>query len=106
MDLLHKNSTWELVHLPPSRKALACKWIYKLKVTNSASKPRHKERLVVEGFKQQEGVAFDEIFLLVVKMTTLQCIFSLAARLDMELVQMDVKIVFLHGDLQQEIYMQ
>ena len=41
LDLLHKNSTWDLVDLPPDRKALPCKWIYKLKVINSASEPRY-----------------------------------------------------------------
>ena len=62
MDSLHKNSTWELVHLLASKRTLPCKWIYKLKVTDSASKPRYKARLVAKGFRQQEGVNFEEIF--------------------------------------------
>ena len=106
MDSLHKNSTWELVHLPVGKRSLPCKWIYKLKVTDSASKPRYKARLVAKGFRQQEGIDFEEIFSPVVKMTTLRCVLALAAQFDMELVQMDVKTVFLHGDLQEEIYMQ
>ena len=60
MDSLHKNSTWELVHLLASKRFLPCKWIYKLKVIDSASKPRYKARLVAKGFKQQEGVDFLE----------------------------------------------
>ena len=106
MDSLHKNSTWELVNLPTSKRILLCKWVYKMKVTDSASKPRYKARLVAKGFKQQEGIDFEEIFSPVVKMTTLRCVLALAAQMDMELVQMDVKIAFLHGDLQEEIYMQ
>ena len=99
MDLLRKNSTWKLVHLH-GKRILPCKWIYKLKViADSASKPRYKARLVIEGFKQQEGVDFEEIFSPVVKMTTLQCVLALGAQMDMDLVQMDVKISFLHGDL-------
>ena len=70
-----------------------------MKVTDSASKPRYKARLVAKGFRQQEGVDFEEIFSPVVKMTTLRCVLALAAQFDMELVQMDVKTTFLHGDL-------
>ena len=61
---------------------------------------------MAKGFRQQEGVDFDEIFSPVVKMTTLRCVLALAAHMDMDLVQMDVKTAFLHGDLQEEIYMQ
>ena len=102
MDLLYKNSTWELVHLPAGKRILPCKWIYKQKVTDSASKPIYKARLVAKGFKQQEGVDFEEIFSPVVKMTTLRCVLALVAQQDMELVQMDVKTAFLHGDLREE----
>ena len=61
---------------------------------------------MAKGFRKQEGTDFEGIFSLVVTMTTLQCVVALVAQLDMKLVQMDVKIVFLHGDLQEEIYMQ
>ena len=106
MDSLRKNSTWELVHLPDGKRALSCKWVYKLKVTANDGKPKYKARLVAKGFTQQQGVDFEVIFSPVVKMTTLRCVLALAARKDMELVQMDVKTTFLHGDLQEEIYMQ
>ena len=100
MDSLH--STWELVHLPDGKRALPCKWVYKLKVITKNGKPKYKARLVD---RQQQGVDFKEIFSLVVKMTTLHCVLALAAREDMELVQMDVKMAFLHGDLHEDIYM-
>ena len=106
MDSLHKNSTWELVHLPNGKRALPCKWVYKMKVTGNDGKPKYKARLVAKGFRQQQGVDFEEIFSPVVKMTTLRCVLALAAREDMELVQMDVKTAFLHGDLHEDIYMQ
>ena len=87
------------------KRILPCKWIYKLKVTDSVSKRRYKARLVAKGFRQQEGVDFEEIFSPVVKMTTLWCVLALVAQQDMELVQMDVKMSFLHGDLREDIYM-
>ena len=80
MDLLHKNSTWEFVNLPDGKRILPCKWVYKLEVTGSASKPRYKARLVAKGFRQQEGVDFEEIFSPVVKMTTLRCVLALVAQ--------------------------
>ena len=86
MNLLHKKSTWELVHLPPGRKTLPCKQIYKMKAIDSASQPRYMARLVANGFRQQEGVDFDEIFSPIAKMTTLKFIIALATSLDMELV--------------------
>ena len=85
---------------------LSCKWVYKLKVTSDNAKPKYKARLVAKGFKQEKGVDFDEIFSLVVKITTLHTMLALVAKEDMELVQLDVKIAFLHGDLHDEIYMQ
>ena len=47
MDSLHKNSTWELVHFPNGKRALPCKWVYKLKVISNDGKPKYKARLVV-----------------------------------------------------------
>ena len=105
MDSLKKNQTWDLVQLPKDKIALPCKWVYRRKVTPDA-KSRYKARLVAKGFKQEYGVDFDEIFSPVVKMTTLRTLLALVASQDMELVQMDVKTAFLHGDLHEEIYMQ
>ena len=71
MDLLHKNSTWDLVPLPSGKKALPCKWVYKMKITPKDGKPEYKAWMVAKGFKQKQGVDFDEIFSPVVKMNTL-----------------------------------
>ena len=105
MDSIEKNQTWELVQLPKGKNAFLCKWVYKLKVTSDNAKPKYKARLVAKGFKQEKGVDFDEIFSPVVKMTTLRIVLALVAKEDMELVQLDVKIAFFHGDLYDEIYM-
>ncbi|GJS51130.1 ribonuclease H-like domain-containing protein [Tanacetum coccineum] len=63
-------------------------------------------RLVVKGFSQKRGIDFDEIFSPVVKMGSIRVVLGLAASLDLEVEQMDVKTAFLHGDLDKEIYME
>ena len=68
--------------------------------------PRYKARLVVKGYNQKRGVDFDEIFSPVVKMSSIPVVLGLAASLDLEVEQMDVKTAFLHGDLDEEIYIE
>ena len=106
MDSLIQNGTWKLTPLPKGKKALPCKWVYKVKLSPADGTPRYKARLVAKGFKQQQGIDFDEIFSPVVKMTTLRTVLALVAREDLELVQLDVKTAFLHGDLHEDLYME
>uniref|UniRef100_A0A2N9FX16 Integrase catalytic domain-containing protein n=1 Tax=Fagus sylvatica TaxID=28930 RepID=A0A2N9FX16_FAGSY len=87
-----------------SKKALRNKWVFKLK-KDGEKLVKYKARLVVKGFNQKQGIDFDEIFSPVVKMSFIQVILGLTASLDLELEQMDVKTAFLHGDLEEEIYM-
>ena len=68
-------------------------------------KKRYKDRLVVNGFAQKKGIEFDEIFSTVVKMTSIRTILSLVAAKDLHLEQLDVKTSFIHGDLEEDIYM-
>jgi ATP-binding cassette subfamily B (MDR/TAP) protein 1 len=60
----------------------------------------------VKGFSQRKGTDFGEIFSPVVKMTSIRMILDVAASLNLEVEQMDVKIAFLHGELEEEIYME
>ena len=60
---------------------------------------------MVKGFKQKQGIDFIEIFSLVVKMITIKVILSIAAIENFHLEQLDVKTTFLHGDLEEDIYM-
>ena len=106
MKSLHENKTFELVKLPKGKRALKNKWVFRIKYEEHSSNPRYKARLVVKGFSQRKGVDFDEIFSPVVKMTSIRTMLGLAASLDLEVEQMDVKTAFLHGDLEEEIYME
>ena len=105
MDSLMHNQTWDLVKLPTGKTTLQNKWVYRLK-EEDGGKQRHKSKLVVKGFAQKKGIDFDEIFSPVVKMTSIRTILSLVAAEDLHLEQLDVKTTCVHGDLEEEIYMQ
>ena len=102
---IHHNHTWELVELPVGRNLLPCKWVSRYKYLSNLDKPKYKSRLVAKGFKQEHGVDYEEIFSHVVKMTTLRLLLGVVATEDLMLEQLDVKTTFLHGDLEEDIYM-
>ncbi|GLT38191.1 hypothetical protein SLA2020_124550 [Shorea laevis] len=106
MKSLLDNHTFDLVKLTKDRKALKNRWVYRVKHEDSTLVPWYKARLVVKGFSQKKGVDFSEIFSSVVKMSSIKVVLGLAACLDLEVEQMDMKTAFLHGDLDEEIYME
>ncbi|RVW21876.1 Retrovirus-related Pol polyprotein from transposon TNT 1-94 [Vitis vinifera] len=106
MKSLHKNNTYELMELPKGKRALKNKWVLKRKFKPNISQPRYKARLVVKGFSQKKDIDFEEIFSLVVKISSIRVVLGLAASMNLEIVQLDVKTAFLHGDLEKEIYME
>jgi hypothetical protein len=67
---------------------------------------RYKDKIVVKGFAQKKGIYFDEIFSPIVKMTSIRTILSLVVVQDLHLKKLYVKTSFLHGDLEEDIYMQ
>ncbi|CAJ2663689.1 unnamed protein product [Trifolium pratense] len=107
MESLQKNQTWELVQLPKGKRAIGCKWVYKRKpaVTEKEGE-KFKARLVAKGYSQQKGIDYDEIFSPVVRHTSIRAVLALVASRDMHLEQMDVKTAFLHGNLDEQIYME
>ncbi|RVW84844.1 Retrovirus-related Pol polyprotein from transposon TNT 1-94 [Vitis vinifera] len=98
------SQTWELTELPVGKKALHNKWVYRIKNEHDGSK-RYKARLVVKGFQQKEGVDYTEIFSPVVKMSTIRLVLGMVAAENLHLEQLDVKTAFLHGDLEEDLYM-
>ena len=89
--------------LPKGKEAIPDKWVYKLKTLEG--KPKYKAHLVAKRYKQIQGIDFQEVFAPVVKTTTLRTLFAISAFLDLELYKMDIKMAFLHGSLDEELYM-
>jgi Reverse transcriptase (RNA-dependent DNA polymerase) len=106
MESMRSNNVWELVDLPEGRKAIGNKWVLKIKHLVDGSIDRYKARLVAKGYTQQEWIDYEETFSPVVRFTSIRLILAIVAGLDLELHQMDVKTVFLNGNLEEEIYME
>jgi hypothetical protein len=106
MAMLDANATWELVALPKDKKAIGCKWVYKIKHNVDGYVNRFKARLVAKGYAQTYGIDYEETYSLVAKMITVRAIIAMATKKGWSLHQMDVKNAFLHGDLQEEVYME
>jgi hypothetical protein len=106
VNSLKQNKTWELVDPPKDRRVLSGKWVFKLKRGSHGEVVRHKCRWVVRGFTQEEGIDYDETFASVVKPMSYKALLAIAAALDLEIEQMDVKTAFLYGYIDHEIYVE
>ena len=106
MKSLKDNEVWELTSLPPGKKAVGCKWVYKVKTNSDGSLERYKARLVARGFDQRYGSDYDETFCPVVRLESLRTLIALSTQRGLELHHVDVHTAFLNGTLQEEVYMQ
>ena len=99
------NKTWDLVQLPPGRKAIDSKWVFKTKYRDTGEVERYKARLVAKGFSQKSGIDYNETFSPVVKYSSIRTLLAYGLKRNMTIHQMDVVSAFLNGELEEEIYM-
>nr|KYP67039.1 Retrovirus-related Pol polyprotein from transposon TNT 1-94 [Cajanus cajan] len=104
-NALMLNHTWDLVSLPSDRKAVGCKWVFRVKENADGSIDKLKARLVAKGFHQVHGFDFHETFSPVIKPITIRIILTLALTNNWNLFQLDVNNAFLNGTLEETIYM-
>ncbi|KAL0533200.1 hypothetical protein IC582_030415 [Cucumis melo] len=105
LQALEKMHTWDYVDLPPSKRPIGCKWIYKIKTHSDGTIERYKTRLVAKGYSQEYGIDYEETFASVARMTSVRNLLDVAAAKQWPLLQMDVKNAFLNGTLSEEVYM-
>jgi len=105
MDSIMGNNTWFLTDLRPGCKPLGCKWIFKKKMKVDGTVDKFKARLVIQGFRQNEGIDYFDTYAPVVRISSIRFLIGLASIHDLMIHQMDVKTAFLNGVLEEEVYM-
>ena len=105
MESMYSNQVWLLVDPPIGVKPIGCKWIYKKKRGVDGKVETFKARLVAKGYTQKEGFDYEETFSPVAMIKFIRILLSIAAHMDYEIWQMDVKTTFLNGSLEETIHM-
>ena len=106
IQAIEKNSTWVLTELPKGARAIGVKWIYKTKLNERGEVDKYKARLVVLGYAQKYGIDYKEVFAPVARWDSIRLILALAAHKDWNIYQLDVKSAFLHGNLEENVYVE
>ena len=104
LDSLTAKGTWSIKPLPPGRKPIGTRWVYRRKTDADGNFIRYKARLVCQGFSQVPGIDFTDTFSPVVKMTTLRTVLALVNSLGMLCEQADADNAYVQADLNTPIF--
>jgi hypothetical protein len=104
MQSIEKNRTLELVKLPIGKRPIGLKWVFKLKRNSEGQVMKYKDRLVTKQYVQKHGVDFEEVFAPVARLDTVRFLLAYAANLGWKVHHLDVKSAFLHGELEEDVY--
>ena len=104
LQSLWENEVYDVVDRPPGKKVIGTKWVLRVKTDSEGNIDKFKARVVAKGFRQMEGVDFDETFAPTVRFESVRALIALAASLGWQLDQMDVTTAFLYAKLEEETY--
>ncbi|GJZ29242.1 retrovirus-related pol polyprotein from transposon TNT 1-94 [Tanacetum coccineum] len=104
LNQFERLQVWELVPRPEGKNVIALKWLWKNKCDADNIVVRNKTRLVAKGYKQEEGIDFEESFAPVARLEAVRMFIAFAAHMNITIFQMDVKTAFLNGPLKEEVY--
>ena len=106
LDQIEKNKTWEIVPKPQDKNVIGTKWAFKNKVNENGKVIGNKSRLVCKGYDHVEGVDFEETFALVARLEAIRMFLSFSSYRKLKVYKMDVKSMFLNGNLVEEFYIE
>ncbi|KAJ9547221.1 hypothetical protein OSB04_019764 [Centaurea solstitialis] len=99
-----RNNVWLLVPRPRKRTIIGSKWIFRNKLDEIGTIIRNKARLVAQGYRQKEGIDYDETFAPMARLEAIRLFLAFAAHMNFNVFQMDIKNAFLNGKLNEEVY--
>ncbi|XP_021996052.1 uncharacterized protein LOC110893241 [Helianthus annuus] len=99
-----KLKVWELVDLPEGKFPIGTKWVFRNKMDDHGVVIKNKARLVVQGFRQEEGIDYEEVFAPVARLEAIRIFLAYASYRNFKVIQMDVKSAFLYGKVKEEVY--
>ncbi|GJX66561.1 putative ribonuclease H-like domain-containing protein [Tanacetum coccineum] len=98
------QKVWVLVDLPYGKKVIGTKWVFRNKRDERSIVVKNKARLVAQGFRQEEGIDYDEVFAPVARIEAIRLFLAFASYMGFTVYQMDVKSAFLYGTIEEEVY--
>ncbi|KAI3692626.1 hypothetical protein L6452_32446 [Arctium lappa] len=98
------QDVWDLVDLPKGHRAIGTKWIFRNKRDERGIVIRNKARLVAQGYTQEEGIDYEEVFAPVARIEAIRLFLAYASYMNFKVYQMDVKSAFLYGSIEEEVY--
>ncbi|GKC61730.1 retrovirus-related pol polyprotein from transposon TNT 1-94, partial [Tanacetum coccineum] len=104
LNEFERLEVWELIPRPDKVMVITLKWIYKVKLDELGGILNNKARLVARGYRQEEGIDFEESFAPVARLEAIRIFLAFVAHMNMVVYQMDVKTAFLNGNLREEVY--
>ncbi|KAI3510579.1 hypothetical protein L1887_17687 [Cichorium endivia] len=106
LEEFERNKVWRLIPKPANASIVGLKWVYRNKLDTKGNVVRNKERLVVKGYCQQEGIDYEETFAPVARLESVRIFLAYVAHKNVDVYQMDVKCAFLNGDLEETVFVE